>query len=104
MNKVVFFTDLQKLSDALNNFDMASFTDKRVPVKLHMGEIKNKFFTKPDFVKLVVDELKKVLDSKRQIMVCRELSKMYETAYRGTIDDVIDEMTEERGEFVIIIN
>ncbi|MCX6668097.1 MAG: DUF362 domain-containing protein [Euryarchaeota archaeon] len=60
MNKVVFFTDLQKLSEALNNFNMESFADKRVPVKLHMGEIKNKFFTKPDFVKLVVDELKKV--------------------------------------------
>jgi len=60
MNKVVFFTDLQKLSEALNNFNMEIFTDKRVPVKLHMGEIKNKFFTKPDFVKLVVDELKKV--------------------------------------------
>jgi len=60
MNKVVFFTDLQKLSEALNNFNMKGFADKRVPVKLHMGEIKNKFFPKPDFVKLVVDELKKV--------------------------------------------
>ena len=60
MNKVVFFTDLQKLSDALNNFDRKSFADKRVPVKLHMGEVKNKFYTKPDFVKMVVGELKKM--------------------------------------------
>ena len=60
MNKVVFFTDLQKLSDALNNFNMEGFADKRVPVKLHMGEVKNKFFIKPDFVKMIIDELKKV--------------------------------------------
>jgi len=60
MKKVVFFTDLQKLSEALNNFDIKGFANKRVPVKLHMGEIKNKFFTKPDFVKPIVDELKKV--------------------------------------------
>lgn len=60
MNKVVFFTDLNKLHDALNNFNINSFSNKKVPIKLHMGELKNKYFTKPDFIKYVVDELKKV--------------------------------------------
>ena len=43
MNKVVFFTEKQKLSDALENFNLESFKNKKVPVKLHMGEIKNKY-------------------------------------------------------------
>jgi len=60
MKKVVFFTDLAKLHEALGNFDIQSFKDKRVPVKLHMGEPKNKYFPKPDFVKHVIDELKKI--------------------------------------------
>ena len=60
MKKVVFFTDLVKLHDALDNFDIKSFAEKKVPVKLHMGEPKNKYFSKPDFVKHSIDELKKV--------------------------------------------
>ncbi len=60
MKKVVFFTDIKKLHDALINFNIKSFSERTVPVKLHMGEKKNKYFPKPDFVKHVVDELKKV--------------------------------------------
>jgi uncharacterized Fe-S center protein len=59
MKKVVFFTDINKLHEALNHFDIQKFAEKKVPVKLHMGEIKNKHFSKPDFVKHVIDELKK---------------------------------------------
>ncbi len=60
MKKVVFFTDLKKLHEALVSFNIQSFADKKVPVKLHMGEDKNKYFPRPDFVKHVVDELKNV--------------------------------------------
>lgn len=60
MKKVVFFTEKQKLSDALENFNLESFKNKKVPVKLHMGEIKNKYFPRPKFVKHVVDALKKI--------------------------------------------
>ena len=57
MKKVVFFTDLNKLEEALNNFNIKNFKDKKVPVKLHMGEMKNKYYPKPDFVKIVIEEL-----------------------------------------------
>ena len=60
MKKVVFFTDSEKLHEALDHFDIESFAGKKVPVKLHMGEIKNKYFPKPEFVRIVIDELKKV--------------------------------------------
>jgi uncharacterized Fe-S center protein len=60
MKKVIFFTDLEKLHEALKIVDIKNFAEKRIPVKLHMGEIKNKHFSKSDFVKIVIDELKKV--------------------------------------------
>ncbi len=59
MSKVIFFTDENKLHSSLEQFDIKSFSGKQVPVKLHMGEMKNKYFLKPTFVKLVIDELKK---------------------------------------------
>lgn len=60
MKKVVFFTDAKKLHEALDYFDIKDFSDKTVPIKLHMGEMKNKYFSKPDLAKHVVDELKMV--------------------------------------------
>jgi len=51
---------LDNLCDALEKFNIQSFSEKRVPVKLHMGEIKNKYFPRPDFAKLIVDELRNV--------------------------------------------
>jgi uncharacterized Fe-S center protein len=58
LKKVVFFSKLSKLSDALDNFNIKSFADNKVPIKLHMGELNNKYFPKPDFVKYVVNILK----------------------------------------------
>ncbi len=49
-------------------------------------------------------ELNEYLDPKRQIILGRELTKQFETIYRGTIDEVMGDMKEERGEFVVIIN
>jgi uncharacterized Fe-S center protein len=60
MNKVIFFTDFTKFNDALENFNITSFSGKSVPIKLHMGEINNKHFLKPDLAKVVVDALKNV--------------------------------------------
>ena len=60
MKKVIFFSDLNKLHEALKYFDITSFSGKKIPIKLHMGEIKNKYFPRYQDVKLVVDELIKV--------------------------------------------
>ena len=59
MKKVVFFTDSKKLNEALDYFNINSFSGKSIPIKLHMGELKNKHFIKPDFTKVVVNALKK---------------------------------------------
>lgn len=60
MKKVVFFTDPKKLNNALEYFNIQSFSKKSIPVKLHMGEIKNKHFLKPDLAKVIIDALKNV--------------------------------------------
>ncbi len=60
MNKIVFFTNLTQLPQALDNFKMNSFTGKIVPVKLHMGEAGNKYFPQPALARYVVDALKRV--------------------------------------------
>ena len=40
----------------------------------------------------------------RSISVSREISKKYEEVYRGTISEVLEELTEPKGEFVIIVD
>lgn len=57
MNKVVFFKNTEQINKAVEQFDLAGFSGKSVPVKLHMGELKNSFFPRPEFVKQVVDML-----------------------------------------------
>lgn len=49
-------------------------------------------------------ELAEVLDSKRTACVCRELTKKFESVYRGTFDELLAMDLPEKGEFVIIIN
>ncbi|MCD6469018.1 MAG: DUF362 domain-containing protein [Thermoplasmata archaeon] len=60
VSTVVFFKEEEQLSEALTYFDLKDFKDKDVPVKLHMGEVRNKYHVKPDFVKKVVEEFKKL--------------------------------------------
>lgn len=58
MTKVVFFADSTQLGEALKYFDLNGFRGKTVPVKLHMGEKGNKYFSRPALVKQVIDALK----------------------------------------------
>lgn len=57
MKKVVFFTDENKIGEALDNFDLKGFASKKIPFKLHMGEKGNKYFPRVDTVKKVVRTL-----------------------------------------------
>jgi len=49
--------------------------------------------------------LRDVLDvlGDRRIAVCRELTKMYEEVFRGTVSAAIDHFTEPKGEFTLVI-
>ncbi len=41
----------------------------------------------------------------REIVVCREITKMFETIYRGTISEILTEFkkTTPRGEYVVVV-
>lgn len=44
-----------------------------------------------------------LLDSNRSICVCRELTKKFETIYRGSAQDILKNQISEKGEFVIVV-
>lgn len=61
------------------------------------------FYESPHRILNMLESLKKVLGN-RKISVNREISKMYEEIYRGTIEEVINELGQDiKGEFVIIV-
>ncbi len=70
MTKVIFIPgnregfekgkDMGKVFMALRKFGFDDFAGKRVLVKLHMGEVGNKFYLKPDVIKHFIDELKSI--------------------------------------------
>ena len=59
---------------------------------------------KPESKKKKKELIKKDLSS---VVVCRELSKMHETVYRGNIDRITEEIkkdaNDQKGEFVVIV-
>jgi len=62
------------------------------------------FYESSHRIKKALDNLKEVLDNKRQIVIGRELTKIHETIYRGTIDEIMQMGIKEKGEFVVVVS
>lgn len=56
----------------------------------------------PHRLQPTLNDLRLVLGD-RQIAVCRELTKLYEEVFRGSISQAIARFTEPRGEFTLVI-
>ena len=56
----------------------------------------------PHRLQTTLDDLRLILGD-RQIAVCRELTKVHEEVFRGTISQAIKHFTEPRGEFTLVI-
>ena len=54
-------------------------------------------------IKKALQALTEVLESDREVCVCRELTKKFETVYRGTISEVAEMEILEKGEFVVLV-
>jgi 16S rRNA (cytidine1402-2'-O)-methyltransferase len=52
-------------------------------------------------IKKSLSELK--LGDKRKVCICRELTKKFETVYRGSYEEVMKMKILEKGEFVVIV-
>ncbi len=50
-----------------------------------------------------INSLLQITDYELQVTVCRELTKKFETIYRGKIKDIINQI-KPKGEFVIVVN
>ncbi len=66
------------------------------------------FYESPHRILKTLNELNLELQTtnyKLQTIVCRELTKIYETVYRGTIEEVIEKIKKDKikGEFVVIV-
>lgn len=61
------------------------------------------FYEAPHRILEMLNDVKNVFGD-RLISVSREISKKYEEIYRGTISDVIAEIGEPKGEFVIVVS
>lgn len=63
------------------------------------------FYESPRRLVKTLEQFAEHFGSERQVSVCREISKIHEESYRGTLDSVIAHFTENepRGEIVIIL-
>jgi 16S rRNA (cytidine1402-2'-O)-methyltransferase len=61
------------------------------------------FYESPHRIIKTLEELKYILNS--NIVVCRELTKKFETIYRGNIEKVIEQIKKDKikGEFAVVI-
>jgi len=63
------------------------------------------FYESPHRIIKLLNELVKYECSERRIALCRELTKLHEEIFRGTVSDAISHFDEKapRGEFVVVL-
>lgn len=61
------------------------------------------FYEAPHRIIDTLNDMKQVFKN-RYISISREISKKYEEIYRGTIEEVIKELNEPKGEYAIVVS
>ena len=59
-------------------------------------------FEAPHRLRASLRDLRDILGDRR-VAVCRELTKLYEEVFRGTLAEALDHFAEPRGEFTLVI-
>ena len=91
-----------------NKFLFYGFLDsKKSSKKNELEELKQEkytliFYESPYRVRETLELIYEIFGD-RQVSVSREISKKYEEVYRGNINEVLEELVEPKGEFVIIV-
>ncbi len=63
------------------------------------------FYESPHRILKTLEQLKDYLDENRKVVVGRELTKKFETIYRGNISEVFEQVKKMfKGEFVVIVS
>ena len=63
------------------------------------------FYESPHRLRAGLSDMVDILGAERQVAVCRELTKLYEEVWRGTLAGAVQEWTERepRGEFTLVV-
>ena len=60
------------------------------------------FYESSHRIKKSLRELAKIMPANTPLCVCRELTKKFETVYRGTVEEILKLEMPEKGEFVVL--
>ena len=97
------------VSFAIDKFVFLGFPPAKKKRKKFFEEVVNSkypviFYESPHRIIKSLTELR-TLDEKMEVIVCRELTKKFETIYRGIVKEVLEKLKKEetRGEFVVIV-
>lgn len=71
--------------------------------ELAAQEVTTVFYESSHRIEKCLQELGSVLESDRPVMIARELTKQFESIYRGTISEIINKKIPPKGEFVVIV-
>ncbi|PIT87003.1 MAG: 16S rRNA (cytidine(1402)-2'-O)-methyltransferase [Candidatus Magasanikbacteria bacterium CG10_big_fil_rev_8_21_14_0_10_43_6] len=61
------------------------------------------FFESSHRITKSLHELAALLPKETEICICREITKKFESTYRGTIEQILETKIPEKGEFVVIV-
>ncbi len=64
------------------------------------------FYESTHRIMKTLNSLSEVLSEDRRVVICRELTKKFETIYRGSINEVLEKIKNDtiKGEFVVIVD
>jgi len=61
------------------------------------------FFESNHRIEKCIAEMGEILDGDRRVCIGRELTKKFETVYRGSMSEILDTQISAKGEFVIVV-
>lgn len=91
-----------------NKFLFYGFLDsKKSSKKKELEDLKDLkytiiFYESPFRIKETLELIREIMGD-RNISISREISKKHEEVYRGTITEVLEELTDPKGEFVLVV-
>ena len=123
INESIYFTVLPGPSAVINalilsglpsdKFSFNGFLPKqheskrKIAIKLQNCNVTNIFFESAKRISRTISIFSEVLSPDTQLAICREMTKEYESVYRGTIQEILTLIKKNKiillGEFVILI-
>ena len=61
------------------------------------------FYEAPHRINKTLIDMKNILGNNRKISISREITKKYEEIYRGTIEELVNQNNDYKGELVIVV-